>query len=415
MKSPRLASLWLLAGVTLARGAGDLLDRVQDVLTWSVLEDRMRARVSGTIDAEQYDLQRPVPGVIQTAGSTLFSPRLAVFLDAQFGRHVYAFAQARADRGFDPGQEKFHARLDEYAVRFTPWRDGRLSVQAGRFATVIGSWTARHGSWSDPFVTAPLPYENLTGVWDAEAARSSTALLAWSHVRPGLPAAIAATEKKLRIPIIWGPSYAAGVAASGALGRFTYAMEWKNASLSSRPETWSEIDGDWAHPTMSARLGYRPNEMWNFGVSASDGTYLRPSALRTVVPGHRLGEYRERVLGQDISFAWHYLQVWTEIYTTRFAIPLVGSADTLAYFVETKYKLTPQFFAAVRWNEQLFSTIPDRAGPVRWGHDVWRVDFAPGYRFTPHTQLKVQYSLQHGDSGARDYTRTLATQFTVRF
>jgi hypothetical protein len=43
------------------------------------------------------------------------------------------------------------------------------------------------------------------------------------------------------------------------------------------------------------------------------------------------------------------------------------------------------------------------------------VDVAPGYRFSPHTQLKLQYGLQHGDSGRRDTTRTLATQFTVRF
>ena len=383
MKLFRFVSLGLLAAATLARATGDFLDRVQDTLTWSLLEDRARARVSGTLDAEGYDVQRPAPGVIQTGSSMLFSPRLTVFLDAQFGRRVYFFAQARADRGFDPGEGKFHARLDEYALRYTPWRDGRLSLQVGRFATVIGSWTARHGSWSDPFITAPLPYENLTGVWDSEAVRSSNTLLAWSHVRPGLPAAVTAREKQLRIPIVWGPAYAAGVAASGALGRFRYAVELKNASISSRPETWSQIDGEWAHPTISTRLGYQPNEMWNFGVFASEGSYLLPEARRTLAPGRGLGDYRERVLGQDIGFAWHHLQVWTEIYAARFEIPLVGNADTLAYYAEAKYKFTPQFFAAVRWNEQLFSTVPSRSGPVRWGHDVWRIDVAPGYRFTP--------------------------------
>jgi hypothetical protein len=30
-------------------------------------------------------------------------------------------------------------------------------------------------------------------------------------------------------------------------------------------------------------------------------------------------------------------------------------------------------------------------------------------------QLKLQYSLQHGDSGSRDTTRTLAAQLTLRF
>ena len=46
--------------------------------------------------------------------------------------------------------------MDEYALRWTPWDDGRLSLQAGKFANVIGNWTARHQSWENPFITAPL-------------------------------------------------------------------------------------------------------------------------------------------------------------------------------------------------------------------------------------------------------------------
>jgi hypothetical protein len=46
---------------------------------------------------------------------------------------------------------------------------------------------------------------------------------------------------------------------------------------------------------------------------------------------------------------------------------------------------------------------------------VWRIDPAFGYRFTAHTQLKLQYSLQHEKSGPREYGHTLAAQVTVRF
>jgi len=35
------------------------------------------------------------------------------------------------------------------------------------------------------------------------------------------------------------------------------------------------------------------------GVSASAGSYLRPSATRTLAPGHGRGDYRQLVLGQD--------------------------------------------------------------------------------------------------------------------
>ncbi|HUR58191.1 MAG TPA: hypothetical protein VM029_10810 [Opitutaceae bacterium] len=414
MNLRHLTCLALVAAALPARGAEEVFDRIEDALSWSAADARVRTRVSGLMDLEGYSFQQPVEALVHTNSHALFSPRLSVFFDAQLGAGIYLFAQARADRGFDPSDDGAQVRLDEYAVRVTPWKDGRFNVQVGKFATVVGNWVSRHASWSNPFITAPLAYENLTGVWDAEALRSSNTLLQWSHVRPGLPANITAQEKFLRIPVIWGPSYALGAAVSGEVMRMQYAFEVKHASLSSRPEAWSHADA-WSHPTVSGRLGYRAGQAWNIGVSASTGTYLRPFAQRTVPARRAFGDFRQVVFGQDVSFAWHHLQVWSEIYAARFEIPGVGDADTLAYYAEAKYKFTPQFSAALRWNRQLFDTISDRAGPTRWGPNLWRIDFAPAYRFTPHTQAKLQYSLQKATVGARDYSQLVAMQLTVRF
>jgi hypothetical protein len=407
---------FLLCACALPASASDeLFDRVEQALTFSAADTTVRGRLSGTFELEGYDYQLPAPGLIDSRSESLFVPRLTVFLDAQFGARLYAFAQARADRGFDPADRHAQARLDEWALRYSPWRHGVLNVQVGKFATVVGNWAARHGPWNNPFITAPLPYEHPTGVWDTEAIRSSNMLLQWSHVRPGLPASLTAIEKSLRVPIVWGPSYATGVAVSGDIGRLRYAVEAKLGSLSSRPEAWLHGREQRHHPTLSARLGYSPDQMWNVGFSASSGSYLREFAERTIAPGHSRGDYQQLVLAHDIAFAWHHLQVWGEVFASRFEIPRVGNADTLAYYVEAKYKFTPRIFGALRWNQQLFDRIPDKGTNSNWGHDVWRIDLAPGYRFTPHTQLKFQYSLQHGDSRTRTFTRTLAAQFTLRF
>ena len=45
-----------------------------------------------------------------------------------------------------------------------------------------------------------------------------------------------------------------------------------------------------------------------------------------------------------------------------FQVPRVGDADTFAYYLEGKYKFTPQLFGALRWNQQLFATVPDGLG-----------------------------------------------------
>jgi hypothetical protein len=173
---------------------------------------------------------------------------------------------------------------------------------------------------------------------------------------------------------------------------------------------------DFEHPTFSARVGFRPNQMWNFGFSASDGPYFRAEAQRTLPPGRDIGDYRELVLGQDASFAWHHLQVWAEVYEARFEVPRVGNADTLAYYLEAKYKFTPQLFGALRWNQQLFSKVDVGGGATMpWGQDLGRIDVAAGYRFTSHTQLKLQYSFQEQTTGGHDNNHLFAAQLTVRF
>jgi hypothetical protein len=70
----------------------------------------------------------------------------------------------------------------------------------------------------------------------------------------------------------------------------------------------------------------------------------------------------------------------------------------------------------LRWNQQQFSTVRDAAGGLLpWGRNTWRVDLGPGYRFTPHTEFKLQYSVQHEDNSPQPYIHLLAVQFVVRF
>ena len=138
----------------------------QDAVSASAFDGNFRVKLSGLADLEAYSVPATAPGLIFTDDPFLLNPRLSLFLDGQAGAHVYFFAQARVDRGFDPSDGGAEARLDEYAIRVTPWEDGRFSLQIGKFATVVGNWTPRHLSWDNPFINAPLPYENLTAIWD---------------------------------------------------------------------------------------------------------------------------------------------------------------------------------------------------------------------------------------------------------
>jgi hypothetical protein len=399
---PAFICACLLASTMRSMGAEDFLDEVDQALTISVFDDQVRARVSGLLDLEYYHYPQPPPGLIRADGHDLFAPRLSLFLDAKLGPNVYLFAQTRVDTGFDPSDRGGQWRADEYALRITPWSDGRFNLQLGKFSTVIGGWIERHLSWDNPLINAPLPYETATLVSDRELPLTGQSFRAV----PGF-------DKYEFLPIIWGPVYTIGLSVAGSIGIFEYAAEVKNAPVSSRPESWYAYNfGD---PSVDLRVGLQPNPAWRFGISAAEGPYLISDA-RPLQLGTDLGEYRQFLLGQDISYARGHWQFWAEAFEARFEVPRLGNADVFAYYLEAKYEITPQLFGALRWNQEFFAGEDDAAGrPVATAHDVWRIDGALGYRFTAYTQLKLQYSLARGDFVSDNLNGTFAAQFTLRF
>src|SRR5882724_9636274 len=217
----QIFSLCIFACTACAFDIDDALDRLDSTLTISGFQDNFRARLSGTVDLEFYNFQQPAPGLIDSEIDNFFNPRLTLFVDAQVGSHIYFFSQSRLDRGFDPSDNGAQIRLDEYALRITPWDDGRLTLQIGKFATVVGNWVPRHLSWENPFINAPIVYENVTPIRDKFAPLSVFDFVYGFYYY----------QKYAFNPIIWGPSYASGISVSGRLDRFDYAVEMKNASL----------------------------------------------------------------------------------------------------------------------------------------------------------------------------------------
>jgi len=117
---------------------------------------------------------------------------------------------------------------------------------------------------------------------------------------------------------------------------------------------------------------------------------------------------------------------WGEFFAARFEVPIACrtcpgdptsfDADTAAYYVEARYKLTPALFAALRWNQQFFGDVDDGLGPERpWDRDAWRAESAVGYRFDRHTQAKLQYGYSRQTGDVQQGEQLVAVQLTVRF
>jgi hypothetical protein len=398
-----------------AAHADDWMDNLDESLRVSFFKGAVTAQLSGLLDLEGYYIEQPPTALYTAGGNALFNPRLTFNLDAQITPAIYAFAEARVDRGFDPSDRNLEARFDQYAISYKPWNEVPFSIQAGKFASVVGTYAERSDSWTNPFINAPLPYENLTAIFDDTSPASPQQLIYWRY---------GANDVYERVPIMWGPSYASGIAMFGQLDQLDLAAEVKNASLSSRPETWDFDAAGLDHPTWSGHADWRPSPTWRFGLSASIGPYLRPGtgiydpsgSLPVFPDGHAYYDYDQSTIAQDITFAWRHWQLWAEFFETRFDVPRVGNAGTFAYYIEAKYKFTPQFFGALRWNQEFFSTIPlNEYQSEAWGTDTSRIDAAFTYRWTVRLQTKLQYSFIDQNLAARREEHLVAGQVTVNF
>jgi hypothetical protein len=397
---------WLGLACTGVCHGQQLLDRVEDALHFQTTNGWFRTELTGLLDLEGYYIDQRAPGLIY-ADHSFVNPRATFFLDTTLGQHLYSFVQARVDRGFDPSTGDIEARLDEYLLRWTPGSDNGFHLQFGKFATVVGSWVQRHYSWQNPFITAPLPYENLTTVSDEPPDSLSEFLARRGHE----------DNKEAYLPAVWGPVYATGGAVFGTFAdKVDYALDFKAASLSSHPDRWTPNDMLWRYPTVSGRVGYRPGPAWNSGISFSVGPYMYDEAQPELPQGKTIGDYHQITVASDLSYARGRWQWWAEVFATRFEVPRVGDADLLSYYIETKYAITPGLFAAVRWNQQIFGSVPNGAGGSEpWDSDMIRADFALGYRFTRHLQTKLQYSYGHRQASVQQGEQLVAAQLTLRF
>jgi hypothetical protein len=337
-----------------------------------------------TQDYEVFD--RPPPPLVQTGQYQIYWPQLNGLMSMEFGEHLSFVALGQVYRGFDPVDASLSANLSEYFVVLQPFDSPALVLKGGTFATCYGQWVNRHFSFQNPLINAPMMYEVMTNVSDGADNLSATPGRAAFLNRRNLPANVPGW-----LPVVWGPSYTSGGQVGGSTGMLDYAVEVKNAGLASRPSDWQFWQKDFSNPTVTGRMGVRPDAAWNIGVSGSGGSYVtaQPRATAPLNAWHTT----QTVIGADISWASGPLQVWTEAAWSQWRIPNLEPADAWTWFVEGKWKLAPEVWLAGRWNQQLYGDFgTPSGGTTSWGNDVWRIDACVGLRLDRFMQFKVQYS-----------------------
>jgi hypothetical protein len=380
------------------------LESLDEALTLSSADGEWRADVSGLLDLEAYLPEEQALGLVETNDEVFFNPRLTLLFDFQMTQRWRAHILMRTDRGFDPGfAVDGETRLDEYFIEWRPLDSDVLNLRAGKFATAFGAWTPRRLSWDNPFVTAPAAYSDMLPITDSIAAP----LAGFAGRRN------AVENRQTWVPILWGPSYASGVSIFGRTEHLDYALEVKNAAISSRPDTWDAVENGWDSTTYTGRLGWRPAPEWTFGTSFSHGPYMLEESQPTLPAGRSYRDYDQTTLGVDAGYAHGHWQLWAELMTSRFEVPNVGGVRVVSGFIEAKRKLGATTWLAVRWNQSWFGDTPGTSR--EWDRDGWRLDLALGHRLSRNLQAKLQYSLAERTGSDQEGNHLLAAQVTLRF
>ena len=372
----------LLLGVGLAWAASS---PAQELGIWSSQDGLYRLEVNPSLQATYWAGDTPLPGLVDAPDDSFLAPRLQLEASAALGSQLYFHINAGWDRGFDAGNEPDgEVRVDELFARWRFFDDERLSLQIGKFPTVFGAWVAQHDFFDDPFLLPPLAYGQVIGIQSRNAAAMSPEAIAARA--DGRAPAFSTLSKQNWASIIWGPSYASGIALSGSTSRWDYAFEVKNAALSSHVDDWTPDGELFGRPTLSTRVGFRPDAAWAFGGSGSHGAYL--------------DDLDQTTIGLDARWAHHHWIISGEVIASRFETFAAGNLDVLAWHLQARYKVAPGLWLAARGGQLLRDSATGPQGrQVDWSPAVWRGEIALGWHLSPNLLLKLDYSLTKTDGG----------------
>jgi hypothetical protein len=287
------------------------------------------------------------------------------------------------------------AHLDAAALylRWQPWPDRGLFIQAGRVPPVVGAFPRRAYGRDNPLAGVPLVYQYLTSLRPDALPGAVDDLLrmrgrGWRPIYP-----VGAADVAPGIPLVNAARWDTGVQAGWQAAR------WEAAAAITRgapavPMVVDTNDG----LQLSGRAALRLAGGLIAGGSAARGAWIDDRALAAI--GRPGDEAQQLVWGLDVEYGsgpWLLRGEWLH---SRFDLPLATGTsawtklDAHGGFAEIRYRPAARWQLAGRLESLGFGSIRTAGAlSARWEHPVRRVEGTVGYRLT--RQLDVRVGWQH--------------------
>ena len=277
-------------------------------------------------------------------------------------------------------------RFRAYALyaRVRPWASRPFDIQVGRIPPVFGAYSRRVYANDNGLIGQPLAYQYLTSLrTDAVPANADDLLdmrgRGWLAEYPvGNPTPAAG------VPIISAYRWDTGIEASYDTPSIEAAVAVTSGTLSN-PRADDDNDGR----QISARLGWKPVIGLVIGGSYAHGEWLNGALRNNLTPA--LGSdarFPQEAFGLDAEYSRDYWLVRGELIHSRWRLPRLAAPfidDPLAataWFVESRYRFGPRWFAAARLDGLMFTKVSgqimNNGLPTTWDAPVGRVELGAG-------------------------------------
>ncbi|HXT17690.1 MAG TPA: hypothetical protein VN706_18775 [Gemmatimonadaceae bacterium] len=277
------------------------------------------------------------------------------------------YAQGEVEAGPARLEQGAEAYADQLGARYIV--SPALSIDAGRFTPIIGTFASRHFSTRNPLIGEPDGYT---------------------------------------------ADYPIGAKISGEAAHFDYRF-----AMVSLPTTHALYEPD---PTPRLRPaiggGYTPFVGLRLGASFTHGSYLNRDTPAAALNGRAWSDYNQTVAAADVEFSRGYLDTHFEAARGSYEVP--GQASNIVgftYYGEARYTITPRLFVAARVERNDYPFIHEGNGS---GWTARLTDFVDGegglgYRVTASSIVKATFRSDRWWSHSYPDGQAFAMQWSQAF
>ncbi|MBD3165683.1 hypothetical protein GF324_03730 [bacterium] len=317
--------------------------------------------------------------------------RARLFFGKEFHEHIRMDLELLWDDGADP-------RIQGAYFTFSDLLTSGLDAKVGLIPHPFGNYGHRSTYFNqNPLIGVPAMWHYITPL-SSRGDQAATELIGNRAVEND------------GIPMGYDTCWDTGISLHYEQGWFEGATAITQATLSS---PYAKRNDGYQG---TVKLGLHPTYGLRFGGSAAYGPWIArrddmdlPDAIESYMQT-ALGAYAEYSFGR-----WQFFSEWMQL---RWEMPFIEEGDVSAWsaYGEAKWKVTPSYYLAARYDRFQYGEIDNGNGVEReWGYSFNRLETALAWRVIREGFIRLDYQGTFFDHSEIDPVHLIALQFEFSF